>query len=853
MRGDKVLQHRQTLAEVRLNRAVDDLALRVGHKAAHAGELTNLLDVTASAGERHHVDGVELVEVLGHGLADLVVGGVPDVDDLLVTLLGLHEAELVFLVDGGDLRIRRCEDLALVRRNRRIVHRDGDACARGVVEARVLQTVEDRRNLGELVAVADVLDQAADLLLVHLVVEERVIGGQHVVERDAADGRLNAIARLVILEHAERRRDLAVAAQAHPDLGLQVQIRTRVVGVHGVVDVDEDTTLAGEAVASSGQVVQTDDHVLRRNRQRTTVSRRFDVVGREHQHAGLSLGLGSERHVHSHLVAVEVGVEGGADQRMQLDGLTLDEHGLKGLDTQAVQGRCAVQQHRVLGDDLFEHVPNVARATIDRAASRLDVGGVLELDQALHHEGLEQLEGHLAGKTALVKLQLRADDDNRTAGVVDALAEQVLAEAALLALEHVGDRLQRTVAGTGHRATATAVVEQRVDGLLQHALLVVHDDLGRAEVEQTLQAVVAVDDAAVQVVQVGRRETTAVELDHRTQIRRDDRDDVENHVGGLVVGLEERVDHLQALDGLGALLALARRDDLAQLLGRGLEVHAVEQLAHGLGAHAAREVVAVVRAHLAVERLVGNELLRLDLHEGVEGVLTQRLALVELLVDVGDLLFHLFRRQTLVIVDVVDEIVVLGHVVGGQTARRLDDAIALGVEFLEVGGQLVAQVVGVLLARLMIDARDDGAGEVQDLLELLRRNVEQVAQTRGRALEVPDMAHRSCELDMSHALAANLAARHLDAAALAHDALEANALVLTAGALPVLGGTEDLLAVQAVLLGLQGAVVDGLGLFDLAARPAAHVLGAGEGDAQCIEVVNVEFRGHLFKPPLPHR
>src|SRR6185369_759259 len=60
--------------------------------------------------------------------------------------------------------------------------------------------------------------------------------------------------------------------------------------------------------------------------------------------------------------------------------------------------------------------------------------------------------------------------------------QQVLPEAALLALEHVGDRLQRPVARAGDRTSTTAVVEQRVDGLLQHPLLVVHDDLGRAEV-----------------------------------------------------------------------------------------------------------------------------------------------------------------------------------------------------------------------------------------------------------------------------------------------------------------------------------------------------------------------------------
>jgi hypothetical protein len=47
--------------------------------------------------------------------------------------------------------------------------------------------------------------------------------------------------------------------------------------------------------------------------------------------------------VHGHLVAVEVGVEGGADQRVELDRLALDQHRLEGLDAEAVQRRRAVR------------------------------------------------------------------------------------------------------------------------------------------------------------------------------------------------------------------------------------------------------------------------------------------------------------------------------------------------------------------------------------------------------------------------------------------------------------------------------------------------------------------------------
>ena len=159
------------------------------------------------------------------------------------------------------------------------------------------------------------------------------------------------------------------------------------------------------------------------------------------------------------------------------------------------------------------------------------------------------------GKTALVQLEVRADDDDRTAGVVDALAEQVLTEAALLALEDVGKRFERTVVGARDRTAAAAVVDQRVDRFLQHALFVLDDDLGRVQLEQPLEAVVAVDDAAVEIVEIGRGEAAAVELHHRAQFGRDDRHGGEDHPLGLVARGEERFDDFEALDRLDALLA----------------------------------------------------------------------------------------------------------------------------------------------------------------------------------------------------------------------------------------------------------------------------------------------------------
>ena len=140
----------------------------------------------------------------------------------------------------------------------------------------------------------------------------------------------------------------------------------------------------------------------------------------------------------------------------------------------------------------------------------------------------------------------------------------------------------------------------------------------------------------------------------------------------------------------------------------------------------------------------------------------------------------------------------------------------------------------------LIHAGDHVGGEVDDLLQILRRDVKQVAQSGRHTLEEPDVGHRGGELDMAHALTAHTALGHFHAAALAHDALEAHALVLAAGAFPVAGRSEDLLAEQTVLLRLQGTVVDGLGLLDLAIAPVTDVVGGGQADPQFVKCVDVQ-------------
>src|ERR1700710_2771742 len=88
---------------------------------------------------------------------------------------------------------------------------------------------------------------------------------------------------------------------------------------------------------------------------------------------------------------------------------------------------------------------------------------------------------------------------------------------------------------------------------------------------------------------------------------------------------------------------------------------------------------------------------------------------------------------------------------------------------------------------------------------------------------------------MAHALAPDPAQRHFDRALFADDALVLHALVLAAQALVILDRPEDAGAEQAVALGLEGAVVDGLRLLDLAVGPRQNLFRGRDRDADLVE------------------
>ena len=257
-----------------------------------------------------------------------------------------------------------------------------------------------------------------------------------------------------------------------------------------------------------------------------------------------------------------------------------------------MQCRCTVQQNRVFADDFSQDVPNLRQLALNHLLGGLDGGSQTTVLQLAEDEGLEQLQRHLLGQTTLVQTQGRTYHDHRTTGVVNALTEQVLTEAALLTLDHVGQGFQRALVGAGDGTATATVIQQRINRLLQHALFVAHDDVRRRQVKQTLQTVVTVDHTAIQIVQIGGRKAAAIQRYQRTQIRRQNRQNSHDHPFRLVAGAVKGFHQLQTL---GQLLDLGFRGGLrnffAQLADLVRQIHSGQQLEDSLGTHAGVKVV----------------------------------------------------------------------------------------------------------------------------------------------------------------------------------------------------------------------------------------------------------------------
>jgi len=214
-----------------------------------------------------------------------------------------------------------------------------------------------------------------------------------------------------------------------------------------------------------------------------------------------------------------------------------------------------------------------------------------------------------------MQAEFRPDDDHRSTRVINALTKQVLSESTGLALEHVRETLQRALARTRDDPTATAVIKECIYRFLKHSLFIANNYFRRIQLLESLQAIIAVNHAAVEIVQVRRRKATSIERNKRAKIGRDHRHDLEDHKLRVIdLRLAERVEHLEALRDLLSLCFRSRFSHVfAQSRAVAFNIEFLQESTNRLSTDTDFKCVATVLLPQFDEALVRNEFALLKL------------------------------------------------------------------------------------------------------------------------------------------------------------------------------------------------------------------------------------------------
>ena len=87
----------------------------------------------------------------------------------------------------------------------------------------------------------------------------------------------------------------------------------------------------------------------------------------------------------------------------------------------------------------------------------------------------------------------------------------------MLTLEKIGQTLEfatTVLRASSATTTRSIIVDKCIDGFLKHAFFVALNNFWRIEINELLETVVAVDNAAIKIVKVGSGEATTGKRNH---------------------------------------------------------------------------------------------------------------------------------------------------------------------------------------------------------------------------------------------------------------------------------------------------------------------------------------------------
>ena len=286
---DEILEDIQTLTETGLDRQLDGLTVRIGHETTHSGQLFDLLVGTTGSGICHHVDVVVAVKALHQLFGNLLVRILPHLDDCLVTLFLCHHTTHVQSTDLLDLLLCLRDDFLFLRRNDHIRNRYRHRCLRRIAVTESLDRIQRLCCLGRALVVDAFFQNLLQLATADMEINLQL---QEIV-------RIGTVYKSKILRKNLVEDETSECGLDHTGLDLAIGILTEttdldpcmkrdlivLIGDDRLVHILEILAFARLRclITDTGstllcQIVDTEDHILRRYRYGTTVGRLQQVV-----------------------------------------------------------------------------------------------------------------------------------------------------------------------------------------------------------------------------------------------------------------------------------------------------------------------------------------------------------------------------------------------------------------------------------------------------------------------------------------------------------------------------------------------------------------------------------------------
>ena len=344
----EVFENGQTFFKVRDDRCFDDFAIRLRHQTTHTAQLFHLCDRATRTGVGHHVNAVWFTfravfvacrsrDGCHHRLGDFVVRLRPSINNFVVLFTLSNQAVHVLLFKVFNLITCFVDQCPLGVRNNHVVLTERDASLKRFAETHSHDLVTEDDGFFLTTVTVDRIDDLLNFLLtqktVHQFKRRLVVQWQKRAQTNTARCGFETLHDLLAFIVDLRHTCLDLCVQVHLTSGQCVL---------DLFDGAERHAFADHAFTFDGRVVQTQNHILRRNNDRCAVCRRQNVVRGHHQNACFELCFQGKRYVNSHLVTVEVSVKRRTYKRVQLDRFTFDQNRFERLNTKTVQCRRTV-------------------------------------------------------------------------------------------------------------------------------------------------------------------------------------------------------------------------------------------------------------------------------------------------------------------------------------------------------------------------------------------------------------------------------------------------------------------------------------------------------------------------------